>query len=181
MLVFYLSLLETQEEKDKFEKLYIQYRKLMFYIAKGILQDDFLAEDAVHNAFLRIINHLDKIEEISCHKTKSFMVIVVENVSKDLYNKRKKGPTISSEDIDSNIVDRNDVADNIIAQMTAEEVIKKIQLLPDIFQEVLLLKFVHEMNDKEIAKVLEISPAAARKRIERARQRIAALCNRGCE
>lgn len=181
MLVFYLSLLETQEEKDKFEQLYIQYRKLMFYIAKGILQDDFLAEDAVHNAFLRIINHLDKIEEISCHKTKSFMVIVVENVSKDLYNKRKKRPTISNEDIDSAVVDKNDVADNIIAQMTAEEVIKKIQLLPDIFREVLLLKFVHEMNDKEIAKVLEISPAAARKRVERARQRIAFLCNRGCE
>ena len=179
MLVFYLSLLETQEEKDKFEQLYIQYRKLMFYIAKGILQDDFLAEDAVHNAFLRIINHLDKIEEISCHKTKSFMVIVVENVSKDLYNKRKKRPTISNEDIDSAVVDKNDVADNIIAQMTAEEVIKKIQLLPDIFREVLLLKFVHEMNDKEIAKVLEISPAAARKRVERARQRIAVLCNRG--
>jgi RNA polymerase sigma-70 factor (ECF subfamily) len=63
--------------------------------------------------------------------------------------------------------------------MTAEEVIKKIQLLPDIFREVLLLKFVHEMNDKEIAKVLGISPVAARKRVERARQRIAFLCNRG--
>lgn len=181
MLVFYLSLLETQEDKDKFEQLYLQYRKLMFYIAKGILQDDFLAEDAVHNAFLRIINHLDKIEEISCHKTKSYMVIVVENVSKDLYNKRKRGPTISDEEIDRTVVDRNDVADNVMEKIAVEDVVKKIGLLPDIFREVLLLKYVHELNDKEIAKVLKISPAAARKRIERARQRIAVLCNRGCE
>ncbi len=181
MLSFYLGLIETQEEKDKFEKLYHQYRRLMFYVAKEILHDDFLAEDAVHNAFIRIIKHLDKIEEISCHKTKSFMVIVVENVSKDIYNKRKKEKNISFDDLENNAFDKSDVAETVIQQISVEDIVKKIDSLPDIFKEVLLLKFVHELSDKEIAKVLEISPAAARKRIERARQRISMLCYGGRE
>jgi len=57
----------------------------MFYVAKAILHDDFLAEDAVHDAFIKIIRHLDKIDEIPSNKTKSFMVIVVERTSIAIY------------------------------------------------------------------------------------------------
>ena len=60
MLMLYMSMLDTQEEKSKFEEIYIQYRKLMFVCAKSILKDDALAEDAVHNAFIKIIRHLQK-------------------------------------------------------------------------------------------------------------------------
>jgi len=181
MLLFYLGLIETPEEKDKFEQLYNQYKKLMFYVAKQILNDDFLAEDAVHNAFIRIINHLDKIDENNCHKTKSFMVIVVENVSKDLYNKRKKEQGIPFEDVENEIIYKSDVADDVIQQISIDDVINKIESLPNIYKEVLLLKFNHELSDKEIAKVLEISQATARKRVERARQKINLLCKGGCE
>lgn len=176
MLFFYLSLIETQEEKDKFEQLYIKYRKLMFYVSKEILHDDFLAEDAVHNAFLRIIKHLEKINEISCHKTKSFMVIVVENVSKDLYNQRTNDRKIYFDDVDYDIIDDCDMEENIIQQINIEDIVKKIEMLPNTYRDVLMLKCIHELTDKEIATLLDISPAAARKRIERARQNINELC-----
>jgi len=48
VLVFYLSVIDTEEDKTKFELIYEQYGKLMFYIANQILKDQFLAEDAVH-------------------------------------------------------------------------------------------------------------------------------------
>lgn len=51
MLVIYLSMLNGQEDKNKFELLYEKYRKLMFYIANNILNDEYLAEDAVHQTF----------------------------------------------------------------------------------------------------------------------------------
>jgi len=41
----------------------------MFYVANSILKDEHLAEDAVHQAFIRIIESLDKINEIKCPKT----------------------------------------------------------------------------------------------------------------
>ncbi|EGT4060805.1 sigma-70 family RNA polymerase sigma factor, partial [Clostridioides difficile] len=57
-MLIYLSIIDSEEEKDKFEKIYEKYKKLMFYIANQILQDEQLSEDAVHNAFLKIIDNL---------------------------------------------------------------------------------------------------------------------------
>jgi len=36
----------------------------MFYVANSILKDEHLAEDAVHQAFIKIIENLNKINEI---------------------------------------------------------------------------------------------------------------------
>lgn len=92
MLMMYLSVLETPEEQSKFEELYNQYRKLMYLCAKEILKDDALAEDAVQDAFLKIIYNFHKIGEVNCNRTrtKRFVVIVVENISIDIYRKERK-------------------------------------------------------------------------------------------
>ncbi|MFR5859533.1 MAG: RNA polymerase sigma factor [Clostridia bacterium] len=81
MLQFYLQLLETEEELQKFTQLYETYRKLMHWTAEGILHDEYLAEDAVHEAFLRIIQNFHQIREIPCPKTRSFVVIIVRKYS----------------------------------------------------------------------------------------------------
>ncbi len=89
MLVLYLSLLDGEDE-GKFERLYYKYRRLMFTCAKEILKDDVLAEDAVHEAFLRLTKYMKKIDEIECNKTFRFVVIVVESAAKDIYRKEKR-------------------------------------------------------------------------------------------
>ena len=54
MLLYYLSLVDTEEEKSKLENLYYEYKALMKYIAFNILGDNGLAEDAVHEAFIKL-------------------------------------------------------------------------------------------------------------------------------
>jgi DNA-directed RNA polymerase specialized sigma subunit, sigma24 homolog len=89
-MLIYLSLLDTEEDISKFEEIYNTYKKQMYYTANNILKDSHLAEDAVHNAFLRIINNLEKIQDINSHKTKGLIVIIVKNASIDIYRKNKK-------------------------------------------------------------------------------------------
>lgn len=55
MLTLYLSLIDTQEERDKFERLFHQYERCLKYTAQNILFDEHLAEDAVQETFIRII------------------------------------------------------------------------------------------------------------------------------
>lgn len=81
MLIYFLSMLEMEEDKDKFTLLYKKYRKLMFYIANQILKDDYLSEDAVEQTFVKIIENLDNISDVNCHKTKSYIVIMVRKYS----------------------------------------------------------------------------------------------------
>lgn len=70
MLFFYLSALDTQEERTKFEDIYKKYGKLMKYVAYNILRDDSLAEDAVHNAFLKLMKYLIELMMLIVTKLK---------------------------------------------------------------------------------------------------------------
>ena len=54
MLAIYLSMLETNEEKNQFEQLYIKYKQDMYAVAYGVLKNKEDAEDAVHQSFLKI-------------------------------------------------------------------------------------------------------------------------------
>ena len=62
MLALYLQMLDTPEEKIRFEQIYEKYRGLMYHVADNILHNRQDAEDAVHNAFLQIIKHFKKFQ-----------------------------------------------------------------------------------------------------------------------
>ena len=171
MLFFYLTLIDDEEEKSKFEKLYYEYRHLMKHIAFDILKDEKLAEDAVHNAFIKISRHLNKIDEISCHKTRSFIVIVIESVSKDMYRRRKKDAEILFDKSTEPYVS----ADFSLSSFGVENIVTKIRSLPEIYRNVLILKYLQNFDNREIAKLLNIKESLVRKRLERAKDMLAEL------
>ena len=51
-MIVYLQMIDTPEDRSKFEQLYLEYRGLMFHAANQILHNEQDAEDAVHQAFL---------------------------------------------------------------------------------------------------------------------------------
>lgn len=71
MLAIYLSMLETNEEKNQFEQLYIKYKQDMYAVAYGILKNKEDAEDAVHQSFLKIADNFSKVSQIPCQDRKS--------------------------------------------------------------------------------------------------------------
>ena len=64
MLSIYLSMVETDEERDLVTRIYTHFERMMYKIALGILKNPQDAEDAVSEAFIRIIKNLDKISMI---------------------------------------------------------------------------------------------------------------------
>jgi len=167
MLPVYLAVIDSEQDKNKFEILYTTYRKLMFYIANQILRDEYLAEDATHQAFLKIIDNLDKIEDVHCHKTISYIVTIVRNNAIDLYNRRKRDTTVSLEQMEFCIYDETCSRSEDLDYLT-----KAVLKLPVIYKEVLTLKYVQELSNAEIAQTLGISEATVRKRLERARHKL---------
>lgn len=169
MLVFYLSLLESDEDKSKFIELYDKYGKLMKYVALQKLDDEHLAEDAVHNAFLNVIKSFYIIDEINCHKTKRLLVIITENVAIDMLRKNKRYSGIDLADLEPLLSIEPDMLDN----MAAQDLVTMITELPEIYRNVLELYAYHELSEKQIATVLGIEYATVRKRLERARAMLA--------
>ena len=175
-MLIYLSILESKEDKSKFEQIYITYKQTMFYSANRILKDEYLAEDVVHQAFLRIIDNLSKIDKIDCHKTKGFIVIIVENIAIDFYRKRKREDNISFDKIEIYIEDIK-AKDNFILSDIEEAILK----LPINYSTVLILKYSQGYSNKEISQILNISEENVRQRISRSRKRLTEILNEGGE
>lgn len=169
MLVFYLSLLESDEDKSKFIELYSTYGKMMKYVALQKLDDEYLAEDAVHTAFLNVIKSFYIIDEIHCHKTKRLLVIITENVAIDMLRKNKRYSGIDIADLEPLLSIDPDMLDNVAVQ----DLVTTITELPEIYRNVLELRAYHELSEKQIATVLGIEYATVRKRLERARAMLA--------
>ena len=68
-MLIYLQMIESEEDKSKFIELYNQYRYLMFSVANRILKNEYDAEDAVHQAFVSIIDNLRQHRTISETRT----------------------------------------------------------------------------------------------------------------
>ena len=166
MLQIYLTLIDTDAEKQKFIIFYEQYRKLMFYIAKEILKDNHLAEDAVQEAFLRIAKNFHKTGTVTSHETKAFAVIITRNVAIDIYNKEKKITKINqylSESIETE-------TDDFTEKTSYKKLLGYILELPEIYRDVLYLNLVYDYQFNEIANLLGISTENARKRVQRGKK-----------
>ena len=159
-MLIYLQMIESEEDKSKFEKLYNQYRHLMFSVANKILDNQFDAEDAVHKAFVSIIDNLDKIKEVDCPKTKAYVVIITENKAIDII--RSKKHIIEDELIDTLYgIEIPMPGDGGLADAMAK--------LPARYREVLLLRFDNGYKTKEIAKMMNMTEGSMQKLIWRAK------------
>lgn len=168
MMNLFLTLLDSEGEKSKFEKVYEKYRKLMHYVAKGILADDQLAEDAVQEAFFRIAKNFYKVGEIDCPQTKNFVVIIVRNAALTIVKKEETASSIEEIDSLSDGEVRQD--DSTFEKVEISELIGEILNLPETYRYPLYLYGVYDYKMAEIANLLGITTETAKKRVQRGRQ-----------
>lgn len=83
-------MIDTIEERDLFERVFLKYRYLMLYVANKILQNHHDAEDAVHEAFISVIKNIDKFSDVESPKTRSLIVLIVERKAIDILRKKQR-------------------------------------------------------------------------------------------
>ena len=166
MLSVYLSLLETEEERDQFEILYRSYHGLMLTVAQEVLGDFSLAEDAVHDAFLKLMGCMDKITDAESSATKAFLAIVTKNTARNLLRKDR-----SREEAELRL-GLISLRGGIPQEVSVERILAAIEKLPETQRDVLHLKVRSELSDGEIASLLGIQGNTYRKRLQRGRENL---------
>jgi len=166
-MLIYLQMIETSEEKSKFEIVYTQYKDYMYRVAFAILNNPQDAEDAVHYAFVKIAENIKKINEPVCLKTKGFIVTIVRNRAIDVYRKKHAHPQ----------AEYHDALQGMLVEYDGENrVAACIMKLSERQRNVLILKYHHVYDTKEIAKMLGISYRNALQIEQRAKAKLQALC-----
>lgn len=168
-MMVYLQIIETSEEKSKFEQLYLEYRGLMYHIAYEILHNEQSAEDATHQAFVKIAENIKKIDAPVCPKTHGYVVTIVEHEAIDQYRKAKKRQAASlTDDIHGVevVYDGDDILTSCILKLPAR------------YREMILLRYHQGYSVREIAAIMGISLPAAIKLDQRAKNKLKELCRK---
>ncbi len=170
-MLFYLSMLDTQEEKDKFTELYEQYRHFCWYVANRILGDAYLAEDAVQDAFLALTRHLDKVEDVESPKTRKFLMTIVKSKAVDILRRQRRESSVDKLDV-PHAGPESDVLSAYITKEHYNHLLSCILELDEAYRVIFEYKYVHQLSDKEIARLLDITPKLVNVRYFRARKKL---------
>lgn len=159
-MLIYLSMIESQDDRHRFERIYERYRNLMYHVAYKILRNPQDAEDAVHQAFVSIIQNIQKFVQIDCPETRSFIVLMTERKAIDLIRIRHSEKILP---LNEDLVGLEIPApgDHGLADALAK--------LPARYREVLLLRFDNGYSTRELAKMLGLTESGVRKLIGRAK------------
>ena len=165
-MLIYLQMIETEEDRSKFEKLYDEYKGLMYTTAYRMLEHEQDAEDAVHHAFLKIAENITKVGEAVSGETKSYVMTILENRAIDVLRQRDKHPEVALDEVESSIVVDYD-GDDTLARCILQ--------LPALQREMIWLKYRHGYSTREAAKLLGTTPTYASKVDQRAKNKLGEL------
>lgn len=180
MLALYVSMLDSEAEKRSFTEIYEKYKRLCFHVAFKITQNEVIAEDAVHNAFLAIIKHKDEIFTLPGAKRKTKIVIIVKNKAIDLIRMERRRAHLSFDEIEEEGAD--DVFDASTLMENNESytrLINHIQTLPALYKTALYLRYVYGMSNQDMADYLDVKPKTVSMRISRAKIMLQEMLNKG--
>lgn len=180
MIAFFMDI-KSDDDREKVIRLYANYKNLMYSEANNILKDHHLAEDAVHDSFVKVIKYLHKIDESNVPRTRNYLVIICRNTAKDIL--RKTLPLNNDENTSDEISfeeagRKSDTLDIVLHKESVRELAKAIEDLPEIYRDVFILRRVEGHSREEIAQILNISVEAVKKRLTRAKQIIIRHMNR---
>ncbi|MDD6059453.1 MAG: sigma-70 family RNA polymerase sigma factor [Ruminococcus sp.] len=161
----------SDDDCDLFEQIYLDNRQMAFQIAKRILHDASLAEDAVSEAFLCIAEIFQKIHHLNSHKMQYYIVVTVRNTC---FNMLKNGKT--------DLLSYEDTIEYAASESVDFEYMHLkgcISRLSATDREILYLRANLGLSYHEIAVTLNISSAAARQRYRYAKSNLKKLLSEG--
>lgn len=168
----------NDSERDLVNEIFQNYNVKLFNISFKILRSQSDAEDAVSNAFLKIIDHMEKISKLPYPQIVPYCVVIVKNECTNILRQKKK--MISFEDMDylnnDSVVD---VDEYLYVYSDKEQLCKAISQLPDDDRYFIQLRFANEMGYREIADLIGTSEGTAKKRGQRILNKLRSLYEEG--
>jgi RNA polymerase sigma-70 factor (ECF subfamily) len=166
-------MLETDEERSTFAVFYEKHKGRCLKVALAITHNQSWAEDAVQEAFLKMIKQKEKYFSDPRKRTGTQIVIIVKGKAIEVLRREKRLDHSFLEDVENLTPDRSPNAFRIAAGKDAVERVKHlVSQLDDINQTIYEMKFLRQMADGEIAEEIGISKNAVAVRAHKLRKSI---------
>ncbi len=175
-----------QGDGDAFEELLRRHTGQLLAVARRLLSNEEDARDAVQDAFLSAVRSLERFDGQASLGTWLHRIVVNAALSK--LRSRRRHPEKPIEELLPKFLgdghqarpprDWPDPSAALLQQETRDAVRRHIEELPEDYRTVLLLRDIEELDTDETARLLDLSPAAVKTRLHRARQALRSLLER---
>jgi RNA polymerase sigma-70 factor (ECF subfamily) len=156
LLSYYLSVLETEQERKRMSDIYEAFQLTCLYAARSVTQDKELAEDAVHNAFLNLIRQKGLLS-LPDEDLRALLIAIVKRRTIDLLRKENREAVDSLDEV-MNVVAMDDSAEIRIAKSEDfERLTQCIASLEERYRSILQLKYFSELSNSEIGNCLGLT------------------------
>lgn len=160
MLAICLAMLETEQDRQRFTRLFEAHEKKIYAVALRVLGDSTRAEDASQQTWLKLVQNWERISALPWEETEGYAVTAAKNCALDIL--RSEGRTTAfPEDWEPPAREERQAEYNYLVAM--------IRALPESYRQILELKCVEEQTNREIARRLGIKESAVAVRIMRGR------------
>jgi RNA polymerase sigma-70 factor (ECF subfamily) len=162
-------------EDEALAALVDQYAGALYRVAYSVLRNPADAEDAVQEAFLRVLRHRHSLGEVRDHRV--WLIRIVWNIVLDRKRRAKTRPETDDVAELSRVLPSTGLSAEEIAAAAQHHahVLGCVDRLPAKERQVLMLSAFEELTSVEIAEVLGITESSVRSRLFRARNLMAGL------
>jgi len=169
------ELVERARRKDAqaFAALIRQHERVALSVAFGVMGDATAAGDVVQDAFIRAWDRLSDLREPERFAT--WLCGIVRNLSVDHLRRRKPAEALGSHK--SPIAEKwtHDPLTELGERERRQGIHAAVMSLDEISRPVVVLRYYEGMASREIADLLELTPAAVDMRLSRARKQLRLL------
>ena len=169
--------LRQQAEEAALAALVDQYAGALYRVAFSVLRNAADAEDAVQEAFLRVLRHRDKLSEVRDRRV--WLIRIVWNIVLDRKRRARTRPETDDVAELARVLPSTGLSAEQVASAAQHHarVVACVEQLPSKEREVLMLSAFEELSSVEIASVLGITESSVRSRLYRARNLMAGMLN----
>ena len=152
--------------------LFDSTRHIMYSVSYRVLENPDDVEEAMQDAFILMMKHIERIKNLPCPKRAPYCVVIVKNVSKNKRRDQRRHADIddfsslASDDIRSN------PEHDFFSRFDKEYLEQAISKLDEQDRQVILMRYSKKMTYREIGVALGIREDAAAKRGQRALERL---------
>ncbi len=156
--------IEDAEKRDLLLHLYTEYKESFMRYAYKLLKDEHMAEDIVQEVFAKLIENPAILEYEIAQQNTAYVFAMVKNHCLTYITRRKK--IQPAETVEAVYI--SDLAEMLSTKENFDKAVEKANQLPDVYRDVIMLRYCNGLSDTEISNYLQISPGNARVRMHRA-------------
>ncbi|MBQ7294698.1 MAG: sigma-70 family RNA polymerase sigma factor [Clostridia bacterium] len=162
--------MHSDYDREKLRQLYDKYKNRMYITACKVLRDPQRAEDAVHDAFIAVSKHLDKIKDVDSVSTAAYMIKAARSRALNIV---RMGLPEKETPLDEAVAERDEsLLDEICRRESYKEIVSAILRLEDRYRDVLTFYYLNDLSVSEIAALTSTRENTVKQQLFRGRQKL---------